>query len=53
MSIKVGDRLPETTFTSPSADGPKPVTTQEYFGGRTVVLTPSRQRASTPLPLQA
>jgi glutaredoxin/glutathione-dependent peroxiredoxin len=38
MSIKVGDRLPETTFTSPSADGPKPVTTKEYFGGRTVVL---------------
>jgi glutaredoxin/glutathione-dependent peroxiredoxin len=38
MSIKVGDRLPETTFTSPSPDGPKPLTTQEYFGGRTVVL---------------
>jgi glutaredoxin/glutathione-dependent peroxiredoxin len=38
MSIKVGDRLPESTFTSPSADGPKPVTTKEYFGGRTVVL---------------
>jgi glutaredoxin/glutathione-dependent peroxiredoxin len=38
MSIKVGDRLPDATFTSPSADGPKPVTTKEYFGGRTVVL---------------
>lgn len=38
MTIKIGDRLPETIFTTPSADGPKPVTTAEYFGGRTVVF---------------
>jgi glutaredoxin/glutathione-dependent peroxiredoxin len=38
MTIKVGDRLPEATFMSPSADGPKPVTTTEYFAGRRVVL---------------
>jgi glutaredoxin/glutathione-dependent peroxiredoxin len=38
MTISIGDRLPEATFTSPSADGPKPVTTQDYFGGRTVAL---------------
>ena len=38
MTIRIGDRLPETTFMTPGADGPKPVTTSEYFGGRTIVL---------------
>ena len=38
MTIKIGDRLPEATFMTPGADGPKPVTTAEYFGGRTIVL---------------
>jgi glutaredoxin/glutathione-dependent peroxiredoxin len=38
MTIKVGDRLPDATFFVPSAEGPKPVTTAEYFGGRRVVL---------------
>ena len=38
MAIKVGDRLPEATFTTPSADGPKPVTTDDVFKGKTVAL---------------
>lgn len=38
MSIKVGDTLPEGTFTRMTANGPAPVTTQELFGGRMVVL---------------
>jgi peroxiredoxin len=38
MTIKVGDRLPEATFTTPTPDGPKPVTTAEVFGGKTVAL---------------
>jgi glutaredoxin/glutathione-dependent peroxiredoxin len=38
MTIKVGDRLPEATFTTPTEDGPKPVTTAEVFGGKTVAL---------------
>ena len=38
MSIKVGDRLPEATFTTMTVDGPKPLTTTEVFGGRKVVL---------------
>lgn len=38
MSIQVGDRLPEATFTTMTAEGPKPLTTAEVFGGRKVVL---------------
>jgi len=38
MTIKVGDTLPEATFTVMSAEGPKPVTTAEIFNGKTVVL---------------
>lgn len=38
MSIKVGDRLPEATFTTMTADGPKPLTTAEVFAGKKVVL---------------
>ena len=38
MTIKVGDRLPETTFMVPSADGPQPRTTAEIFKGRKVIL---------------
>lgn len=36
--IKVGDRLPDATFTAPTPDGPKPITTAEAFGGKTVAL---------------
>lgn len=38
MAIKVGDKLPEATFTTMTADGPKPMTTAEVFGGRKVAL---------------
>jgi peroxiredoxin len=38
MTIKVGDKLPDAVFMTPSADGPKPVTTDEVFGGKTVAL---------------
>ena len=38
MAIKVGDKLPETTFTVMGADGPKQATTAEVFGGKKVAL---------------
>ncbi|HEX5999221.1 MAG TPA: peroxiredoxin [Hyphomicrobiaceae bacterium] len=38
MTINVGDRLPDATFTTMSAGGPKPMTTAEVFGGKKVAL---------------
>lgn len=38
MTIKVGDRLPQATFKTMTADGAKPRTTDEVFKGRKVVL---------------
>jgi glutaredoxin/glutathione-dependent peroxiredoxin len=38
MSIKVGDKLPKTTFIKATADGPQPVDSEEYFKGRKVAL---------------
>jgi len=38
MTIKIGDKLPKAAFRLLTADGPKPVTTQEYFAGRKIVL---------------
>ena len=38
MMIKVGERLPEATFTVPAADGPHTRTTGEIFKGRKVIL---------------
>src|SRR5262245_35520785 len=38
MTIKVGDRLPDATFMTMSAEGPKPMKTGEVFGGRKVAL---------------
>ena len=38
MTIKVGDRLPNATFRIVTEDGPRPVTTQEFFAGKTIVL---------------
>ena len=38
MTIKVGDRLPDTTFMTMSAEGPKPSETSEVFGGKKVAL---------------
>lgn len=36
--IKVGDKLPSATFRTVTADGVKPVTTDEIFKGKRVVL---------------
>ena len=38
MTIKVGDKLPQATFTVMGADGPKPITSDELFSGKTVAL---------------
>ena len=38
MAIKVGDRVPNATFTVMTAEGPKPKTTDEIFKGKKVVL---------------
>jgi peroxiredoxin len=38
MPIKVGDKLPNTTFRVMTAEGPKPRTTDEVFKGKKVAL---------------
>jgi peroxiredoxin (alkyl hydroperoxide reductase subunit C) len=38
MTIKVGDKIPSATLMQATAEGPKEVTTEELFGGKTVVL---------------
>ncbi len=38
MTIKVGDKLPDATFQTMTADGIKPKTGAEIFAGRKVVL---------------
>ena len=38
MTIKVGDRLPNVTLTLATAEGPKPVSTEEFFKGKKVAL---------------
>ena len=38
MSIKVGEKIPSVTLMQMSADGPKPISTDEVFAGKKVVL---------------
>lgn len=38
MTIQVGDKLPEATFRTMTADGPAARTTAEIFAGKTIVL---------------
>lgn len=38
MTISVGDRLPEATFKTMTADGPKDLASAEVFAGKKVVL---------------
>jgi peroxiredoxin len=38
MTIKAGDKMPSGTFTTPGADGPQKLTTDQLFGGKKVVL---------------
>jgi glutaredoxin/glutathione-dependent peroxiredoxin len=38
MAINVGDKVPAATFMHKTADGIEPVTTEDYFSGKKVVL---------------
>ncbi len=38
MTLKVGDKMPDATFTVMTADGPKPMTTAELCSGKKVAL---------------
>jgi peroxiredoxin len=38
MTIKVGDKVPNVTVTEATAEGPRPVQTEEFFKGKTVAL---------------
>jgi peroxiredoxin len=38
MTIKVGDNIPSAKLMTPTADGPKEITTDEVFKGKRVVL---------------
>jgi len=38
MTISKGDRVPSTTFTKMTADGPEPVASDTFFSGKTVAI---------------
>lgn len=38
MTIKVGDKVPAAVMTTMTADGPGPVSTEEFFAGKKTVL---------------
>ncbi|RAK56761.1 peroxiredoxin [Phenylobacterium deserti] len=38
MTIKVGDKLPSVTLTQATAEGPRPVGSDEFFAGKKVAL---------------
>jgi peroxiredoxin len=38
MTLKVGDTVPSATFMTFGSEGPKPITTDEVFKGKTVAL---------------
>lgn len=38
MTIQPGEKLPEATFRTPTADGPATISSDEIFAGKTVVL---------------
>lgn len=38
MAIKAGDKLPDGSFMQMTKDGPQKLTTEQLFGGKTVVL---------------
>lgn len=38
MSIRIGDRIPNSVVSQMSENGPEAITTQDYFAGRNVVL---------------
>ncbi|MES2835448.1 MAG: redoxin family protein, partial [Pseudomonadota bacterium] len=38
MTIQIGDRIPSANLSLATEDGPKPVTTDDIFAGKTVAL---------------
>jgi peroxiredoxin len=38
MSIKVGDRLPKATLVKATPEGPQPIDSEDYFGGRRIAI---------------
>ena len=38
MTIQIGERIPSATLATPTGDGPKPVSTDDLFKGKTVAL---------------
>ena len=38
MTIQIGDRIPSATLNTMTPDGPRPVTTDDLFKGKTVAL---------------
>ena len=38
MTVQIGDRIPSANLTLATDDGPKPVTTDDIFAGKTVAL---------------
>lgn len=38
MTIKVGDKLPSVTLAEATADGPKPIKSDDFFKGRRIAL---------------
>jgi len=38
MTIQIGDKIPAATLTTPTGDGPKPITTDDIFKGKTVAV---------------
>jgi peroxiredoxin len=38
MTVQIGDRIPSANLTRATDDGPRPVTTDEVFAGKTVAL---------------
>ncbi|HEX8471463.1 MAG TPA: peroxiredoxin [Brevundimonas sp.] len=38
MTIQIGDAIPAATLGTPASDGPRPITTDEIFKGKTVAL---------------
>jgi peroxiredoxin len=38
MSINVGDKVPQVTFMKATAEGPQPVSSNDFFSGRRVAL---------------
>ena len=38
MTISKGERIPSTTFTKMTENGPEPVSSDHYIGGKTVAI---------------